>query len=427
MFGYDPAVIVGLAFAGGAVLGALVMGLYLQSERAALRERAARAAALQEDAVAAREALAESKAQLASAHTELRSERVAAAEKLQLLEQARTSMSLQFERLAHDIFEEKRRAFARENQTQLDQVLEPLRMRLGDFKAQVERFYAEEGDKRTRLSEQVHQLAQLNQTLSQQAQGLASALRGSHQSQGAWGEMVLERLLESAGLQRDRHFRVQATYVGPDGRRSRPDVVVHLPEGRDLIIDSKVSLTDYEAFCQANLEEERAAHLGRHVDALRSHVRGLSGKRYQDIAELRTLDFVVLFVPIEPAFLVATGQDPKLFDEAWSRNVLLVSPSSLIFVLRTVAHLWRQEDQGRNAEAIAQQGARLYEKLCTFVESLEEVGDRLRQAREAYDAAHGQLTSGRGNAIRQAEKLRALGVGVTRELPADVVSIADER
>jgi DNA recombination protein RmuC len=266
----------------------------------------------------------------------------------------------------------------------------------------------------------------LNQHLSEDAKNLTRALRGSSKAQGSWGELVLERVLEGSGLRRGEEYVVQSSHTREDGTRALPDVIIRLPEGRSLVIDSKVSLVAYEEFAVTESELERAAAGKRHMDSIRGHIKGLSGKNYQALYSLKSLDFVLLFVPIEPAFMLAVASDRDLFMDAWNRNVLLVSPSTLLFVVRTVAHLWRQEAQSRNAQEIARRGAELYDKFVGFVEDMNSLGNRLKQAQGDYDEAYGKLTSGRGNLVGQAQKLRELGVKPSKSLAPALVEGAYE-
>jgi DNA recombination protein RmuC len=250
----------------------------------------------------------------------------------------------------------------------------------------------------------------LNQQLSQRAGDLTRALTADNKVQGNWGELVLERVLEASGLRQGHEYETQESHQRDDGSRVQPDVVVKLPGGRHLVIDSKVSLSAYIEYVNLAESGERPAALKRHLDSLRGHIKGLSGKRYEDLHGNRSLDFVILFVPVEPAYLVAISEDAQLWQDAWERNVLLVSPSTLLFVVRTVANLWRQEQQTQNAQEIARRGGELYDKFVGFVEALETVGNRLEQAQRAYEDAHKRLSSGRGSLVRQTELLRELGV-----------------
>ncbi|WP_211168949.1 DNA recombination protein RmuC [Aromatoleum toluvorans] len=367
-------------------------------------------------------------AELAELNTRFEAERRAADDKLALLMAARESLTDQFKSLANDILEEKAKRFTEQNQTNLGQLLDPLRVKLQEFQGKVEQVYVQEGKDRSALAEQVRQLMELNHSLSQDAKNLTRALKGSSKAQGNWGELILERVLEASGLRKGEEYDVQESHTRDDGSRAQPDVVIHLPEDRHLVVDAKVSLTAYEDYVSTEDEGERNAAAKRHLDSVRAHIKGLSERNYQHLYGLKSLDFVLMFVPVEPAFMLAVTHDRELFMDAWQKNVLLVSPSTLLFVVRTVAHLWRQEAQNRNAQDIAKRGAELYDKLVGFVEDLESLGNRLEQAQKAYHTAHNKLASGRGNVIRQAEMLKQLGVKPAKELPAGIVEAAgDER
>jgi DNA recombination protein RmuC len=398
----------------------------LQECAARVLELETRGADLQRQIDTLREERATQREELARLDTELIRQRAAYSEQMQLLQEARHSLGEQFRNLANDIMEEKSRRFTEQNQTQIGTLLEPLRDRLAAFQSKVEEVYVQEGKDRSALQEHVRQLATLNQRLGDEARQLTQALKGSAKTQGNWGEWILERVLEASGMRKGHEYQVQETRTREDGTRALPDVVIHLPEGRCLVVDAKVSLVAYERFASAHQDDDRAAALRAHLDSLRAHLKGLSEKRYQELPGVRSLDFVLAFVPVEPAFIAAVTHDGTLFDEAWQRNVLLVSPSTLMFVVRTVAHLWRQEAQTRNAQEIAKRGAELYDKLCSFVGDLQQVGERLRQAREAYEQAESRLHLGKGNAIRQAEMLRELGLKTARRLPEALVVAARE-
>lgn len=404
-----------------------------RDERAQLAERAARVPGLelqaQEHAAqteAARQQLAHLQSQLAVQAAQLDSERRASEEKLLLLSEAREALTHQFRSLANDILEEKGKRFAEQNQQNLGQLLDPLRMRLQEFQGKVERFYDTEGKQRSALAQQVHQLMGLNQALSEDAKNLTHALKGSTKSQGNWGELILERVLELAGLRPGIEYDVQENHLRDDGTRAQPDIVIHLPENRHLVVDAKVSLIAYEAFANAGDDLQRAAAQRRHMDSVRQHIKGLAERNYQQLHGLQSLDFVLMFVPIEPAFMLAVTSDSQLYSDAWNKNVLLVSPSTLLFVVRTVAHLWRQEAQSRNAQEIARRGAELYDRLAGFVEDLERVGKNLAQAQDAYGKAFAKLSQNRGNVIRQAEMLKELGVKPTKAMPPALVEGARE-
>ncbi|WP_304088158.1 DNA recombination protein RmuC [Maridesulfovibrio ferrireducens] len=358
--------------------------------------------------------------------TELDNERKQSSEKLILLTEAKEELSNQFKTLANEILEEKSKKFTEQNQTNLTQLLTPLKTKLGDFQGKVEEVYFQESKDRSALSEQVKQLMDLNRQLSSDAHNLTKALKGQSKTQGNWGELILERVLEMSGLRKGQEYDVQENHTRNDGSRAQPDVVIHLPDSRHLIVDAKVSLNAYNDYVNAEDDNKRTDAVKRHLESMRSHIKGLSGKNYQLLYGLESLDFVIMFVPIESAFILGSTQDATLWQNAWNKNVLIVSPSTLLFVIRTVAHLWRQEQQSRNAQEIAQRGAELYNKFVGFVEDLTKVGDRLNQAQNAYDNAFNKLTSGKGNIVRQTELLKELGVKPKKTLPADIVSLALE-
>ena len=387
-----------------------------------------RVAALEREAAAGADQARLRAGELQAAHAELAqvsaradADRASAHEKLQLLTEAKTALSDQFKALANEILEEKSKRFAEQNRQNLGTLLDPLRTQLNEFKGKVEEVYVKEGQERFALTEQVKQLMELNRTLSNDANNLTKALKGSAKTQGNWGELILERVLEASGLRKGHEFHTQDSQLDEDGRRLQPDVVIHLPEDRRLVVDAKVSLVAYDRFTAADSEDERTGSARAHLDSVRQHIRGLSAKRYQDLYGLKSLDLVVMFVPIEPAFMLAVTHDDALFMDAWQRNVLLVSPSTLLFVVRTIAHLWRQEAQSRNAQDIAKRGAELFDKLSGFVADLQKVGVRLKEAQSAYDDAEKRLSTGKGNVIRQAQMLKDLGVKTAKALPGPLV------
>ena len=372
------------------------------------------------------EETAQLRSQVAALGATLAAERAAQEEKLALLDDARDRMTHQFRALADDILEEKSRRFTEQNQTNLGQLLDPLKTRLQEFQSKVDQVYVQESKDRSALAQQVTSLLEMNQRLADEAKDLTQALKGSTKAQGDWGEVVLERILEAAGLRRGHEYIMQETIAREDASRARPDVILHLPGDRKLVVDAKVSLLDYGTYCGTADEALRKHAAARHCASLRDHIRELAGRNYQHLPGLETLDFVILFVPIEPAFLLALETDNQLWVNAWEKNILLVSPSTLLFVVRTVAHLWRQEEQARNVQQIADRGAELYDKFAGFVDDLSKVGARIEQTRNAYDAAFDKLTRGRGNLVRQVEMLRALGVQPTRRLPRQLTQRAED-
>lgn len=297
-------------------------------------------------------------------------------------------------------------------------LLKPINDQLGQFKDSVARAVTDAGDERKALKTQVEELVKFSNAVSADAKNLTEALKGSNKVQGDWGEMILEHLLEASGIRKGVGFTVQKQYTDAEGRKGKPDVILNLPADRCLVVDSKVSIDSYVAYAGTGDPVGREAHLKSHVRSLRSHIDDLHGRNYQKLHGIKhTPDFVVMFVPVEPAFLLAVSHDEKLFMDAWKKNVLLASPSTLLYVLRIVDHLWRQENQARNAGEIAERGGKLYDKLAGFVDHFERIGKSLESARKAYDDAHGALTTGPGNLVRQAELLRELGVKPAKTLP----------
>jgi DNA recombination protein RmuC len=381
----------------------------------------------EEDQASLRRELSQAREQAAKYGAALESERAAAREKLELLVGAREELGNQFKALANEILEEKSKRFTDQNRTSIDQLLTPLRDKLGEFQQRVESLKEDGIAGRSELKTHIDGLRSLNERLSAEASSLVSALKGSSKTQGDWGEVLLERMLDDAGLRKGEEYRVQESFTREDGTRARPDVILNLPGEKQLVIDAKVSLVDYNAYCECTDEASRAISLAKHVGSLREHVRGLSKRKYQALYQLQSIDFVVMFVPIEPAYLLALSKDGRLWQEAWENDVLLVSPGTLFPVIRTVAHLWRQEQQNRNVQEIVYRGGELYDKLTAFAADLTKIGDGLDTARTSYDKAMSKLRTGKGNAIRQAEMLKALGVKPSKQMPKEMLeSLEDE-
>ena len=353
-------------------------------------------------------------AQRARLRAVLESERRHAEEKLTLLADARQALGEQFENLANRIFDDKGEKLVQRSAASLDSLLKPLGERLKDFQVRVEETYDKESKQRFSLQSEIQKLVEANARMSADALNLTTALKGDSRTQGIWGELVLERVLEAAGLQKGREYDIQ---VGFDGGRSRPDVVIRLPEGKHVVVDSKVSLTAYQAYCSAADEPARKRELARHLDSVRAHVKGLAEKNYQSLYGIHTPDFVLMFVPLEPAFALASREKSELFEEAFGRNVMIVSPTTLVVALRTIASIWRYEYQNRNAQELVRQCTALYDKFVGFVADMEEVGQRLGAAQSSYDDAYGKLVSGKGNLVRQVERIRELGLKPSKTLP----------
>ena len=364
------------------------------------------------------------------AETELAAERRQSADKLATLQQtaqeAKTVLSDQFKNLANEILEEKSKRFAEQNQQNLDILLKPLQEKLTDFRKQVDETYQSEARERFALKQEVEKLAGLNLRMTDETRALTNALKGESKTQGDWGELVLETILENSGLRKGEEYLVQDTQTISDGSRLQPDVVIRLPESKHLVIDSKVSITAYTRYIQADDEAIKTAELNSHVLSMKQHIQGLSAKNYQDLYGVGSIDFVLMFIPIEPAFLAAMRHAPDIYQEALKKNIVIVCPSTLLATVRTVAHLWRQEHQNRNAQEIARQCASLYDKFVGFVEDLDKVGQRLEQAQISYTDAVGKLKTGRGNLIRTAENVKKLGVKPNKSLPSKLTDVADD-
>ena len=386
---------------------------------------------LKTDCAALQKELADARVQNRHLATRIEQEQQAQQEKLALLDEARDALGSRFQNLANQILEEKSRRFSEQNREQLGILLNPLSEKLGGFSQLVQNTYEKEAKERLTLENELKRLQQLNSRLHEDAAALTRALTGSrNKTQGNWGEMILESVLEHSGLAKGREYTVQAAAVQTqeDGstRRLQPDVLVNLPDGKQIIIDSKVSLTAYVRYTQSQSEDEARTHLAEHVQSVRRHVAELSAKQYSDIDGLTTLDFVFMFIPVEPAYLLALQQDGSLFQECFDKRIMLAGPSTLLATLRTVANIWRNEQQNRNALAIAEEGGRLYDKFAGFVETLQKVGKGLDAAQTAYHQAFGQLKDGRGNLIGRAQKLHKLGLKTGKQIDRKLLEEAEE-
>jgi DNA recombination protein RmuC len=344
----------------------------------------------------------------------------------QTLASSMEQMQLQFKNMANAIFEDKSKSFSDLNRQQLDQVLQPLRERLKDFETQVQTTHKESIAQQAGLFNELKHLKELNQQMSTEARNLTKALKGENKTQGNWGEVVLLRILERSGLTLNQEYRIQESLASEDGRRQQPDVTILLPEQKYLVIDSKVSLLDYERFVSSEEEAEQQAALKRHLQSMRKHVQGLSGKAYDQLYGAGSPDFVLLFVPIEPAFIVAVQNDPELFNEAFDKNIVLVSTSTLLATLRTIASIWRQENQNRNAQEIARQAGSLYDKFTAFAEDLKKVGNQIELAGKSHESAMNKLVLGKDNLVRKAERLRELGAKTTKQQEQRLLDEAED-
>lgn len=350
--------------------------------------------------------------------TQMEAQREAADDKIQTLTQIREDMERKFHQLAQDALKTQGEAFSKANLEKLEATLTPLKEHVGHFEKAFKAVTDETIKDRERLKAEISQLSKRSEEISQEAVALTRALKGDQQKQGAWGEMILEGVLERSGLREGEEYETQAHRTGGDGERLRPDVVVKLPGGKTLIIDSKVSLVAYTEAVNAETEEAAAAARRRHLLSLKAHINGLSGKKYQ-LAEDQTVDYVILFVPVEGALSEALREDGKLTEYALEHHIAIATPTTLMMALRTVANVWAVERRNRNAEEIAARAGRLYDKVAGFVASMETLGNRLEQAQSAYGSALGQLSQGRGNVLSQVETLKKLGAKTTKSLAVD--------
>lgn len=346
---------------------------------------------------------------------ELKAQGEAAAEKIEILSSVRADMEAKFGELAREALKIQGEAFSATNLERLNATLTPLKEHVGHFERELKAVHQATIEDRAALKAEIKQLTQRSEAISQEATALTRALKSDQQRQGAWGEMILANILERSGLREGEEYETQAHRTGTDGERLRPDVVVRIPGGRSLVVDSKVSLVAYADAVNAETDAEAAAARKRHVASLRAHINGLSGKSYQAAEDL-TVDYVILFVPIEGALSEALREDGALTEYALERHVTIATPTTLMMALRTVSHVWAVERRNRNAEEIAKRAGLLYDKVAGFVSSMEGVGTRLRQAQDSYDAALGQLSQGSGNLLRQAEMLKALGAKTTKSI-----------
>ena len=354
---------------------------------------------------------------------ELREQQESHQQRLTDLQAARDDLRAQFAELAGKIFDEREQRFAENSQKQLGQLLDPLKERIQSFEKRVDESYQQEARERFSLGKELERLQQLNQRLGDEATNLTRALKGQ-KTQGNWGELVLEQVLEHAGLEKGREYETQISLKSADGERFQPDVLILLPDDKQVIIDAKVSLTAWQQYVVADDEVIRQQALKQHLLSLRNHLKGLSGKDYQRLDGVRSLDFVLLFVPIEAAFAAALQGDPGLFQDAFDQHVVIVSPTTLLATLRVIDSLWRQERQTQNAREIAERAGQLYDKFVAFISDLDEVGTRLQQLDKAYGAARNKLVEGRGNLVGRVENLKLLGARASKSLPSELLERA---
>ena len=332
------------------------------------------------------------------------------------IEQIRTQFQREFENVAEKLLKEKSKEFIDVNRNNLDQILNPLKENLKAFEDKVEKVYNMEAAERNTLKGVITQLMDLNKQISDEAQNLTRALKGDNKKQGNWGEVILERVLERSGLVKDQEYRIQAAMQANDGTRYQPDVIIDLPDEKHLVIDSKVSLIAYERLISAETEEDRKLFAKAHVESIKNHIGGLSAKKYHDLYKINSPDFVLLFVPIESSFSIAVQLDGELFNYAWDKKVVIVSPSTLLATLRTIASMWKQERQNRNVLEIARLSGDMYDKFVGFLGDMDSIGKNITYTQNAYNSAVNKLSDGRGNLTTTAEKIKKLGAKADKQI-----------
>lgn len=344
----------------------------------------------------------------------------------QELESVRERFNLEFREIAEKLLEEKSKKFTDSNRDNIDQILKPLKEKISEFEQKVETTHKEGLLNNEALKQQLLSLKELNSQMSRDAINLTRALKGENKTQGNWGEFILESVLEKSGLMKDREYFVQVSLTDEDGNRLQPDVVVKLPEDKSIVIDSKVSLNAYERLSSAETDAEIEAARKEHLLSVRNHLKGLSGKNYQKLHGVKSLDFVLLFIPIEPAFATAVQLDPAIFQEAFDKNIVIVSPTTLLATLRTIASIWRQEHQNRNALEIAKKGGDMYDKFAAFAEDLIKLGTQMDTSKKTYDEAMKKLSTGTGNLVKRAADLKKLGVNSGKNINPLLNAATDE-
>lgn len=392
----------------------------IKEKAAAVADRDSRISGFERQVGELRSQVAEKEIILSGLNATIEQERKSFEEKLAILEDAKKRLGDEFENLGNRIFEDTTKKFTDKNKADMETLLNPLREQIKDFEKKVTDTHKEASTDRASLKAHIENLKNLGEQMSQEALNLTTALKGESQTQGAWGEIVLEKALEMSGLSEGKEYHSQSSYKRGNGNTLRPDVIVHLPEGKDVIIDSKVSLTAYERYVSCEDDEERKDHLKQHVLSFRNHIKELSDKGYENIPEIRSLNYVLMFVPLESAFMLAIETERDLYSEAFEKNVIIVCPSTLLATLRTIHSIWQFEYQNANAREIAESAGRMYDKFVTFVEHLKDVGRRIEQSDKAYQSAMNSLFEGKGNLVKRALDLKELGIKTSKELPPDL-------
>ncbi len=341
------------------------------------------------------------------------------------IEETKQKFATEFENIANRLLDEKSKKFTEQNKSNLDIILNPLKEKIKDFEDKVDKAYKTESDERITLKTEIKSLVEMNKQISEEANNLAKALKGDNKKQGNWGEVILEKILERSGLTKDQEYKTQVSTSNAEGRKIQPDVILYLPENKHIIIDAKVSLIAYELFANAENEDDRERSKKEHVLSLRNHVKNLSEKNYQTSKDLNTPDFVLLFIPVESSFSLAIQADQELFNYAWERQIVIVSPSTLLATLKTISSIWKQEKQTKNALEIAEQSGKLYDKFVGFVEDMQKMGDRIAATQGFYEESMKKLSTGSGSLIKRVENLRKLGAKNTKNLPEKFINEDD--
>ncbi|MFC1222613.1 DNA recombination protein RmuC [Pedobacter sp. BG31] len=365
---------------------------------------------------AERDRLADANRELESTRSFYLAEKEKLAEQKLSYEQSQQKLNKDFELIANKILEEKSTKFIEQNRTNLDIILNPLKENIKAFEDKVEKVYKAESDERNILKGVISELQIQSKLIQEDANNLTKALKGDSKKQGNWGEIILEKVLERSGLVRDQEYRIQASHASAEGSRYQPDVVIDLPDDKHLVVDAKVSLVAYERSVSADTDEEREGYVKQHLASIKNHIQELSSKNYQDLYKINSPDFVLLFVPIESSFSIAVQKDAELFNFAWDRRVVIVSPSTLLATLRTIASIWKQERQNRNVMEIARLSGSMYDKFVGFIADMENIGKHIKNGQDAYDKAINKLSAGAGNLTNTSEKIKKLGAKTSKQI-----------
>jgi DNA recombination protein RmuC len=375
---------------------------------------------------AERDRLADANRELESTRSFYLAEKEKLAEQKLSFEQSQEKLNKDFELIANKILEEKSSKFIEQNRTNLDIILNPLKENIKAFEDKVEKVYKAESDERNTLKGVISLLMDQSKQIQEDANNLTKALKGDSKKQGNWGEVILEKVLERSGLVRDQEYRIQASHTSAEGGRYQPDVVIDLPDNKHLVVDAKVSLVAYERSVSAESDEEREGYVKQHLASIKNHIQELSSKNYQDLYKINSPDFVLLFVPIESSFSIAVQKDAELFNFAWDRRVVIVSPSTLLATLRTIASMWKQERQNRNVMEIARLSGSMYDKFVGFISDMENIGKHIKNGQDAYDKAINKLSVGSGNLTNTSEKIKKLGAKTTKQIDTKYLDLNED-